>query len=79
MPPMDFLTIGNITKDLIPGGYTVGGTVTYASVAAMQLGLVARACSRGRPHLALPDVYDQVELHALPFAEYADVPKHLHT
>ena len=65
---MDFLTIGNITKDLIPGGYTVGGTVTYASVAAMQLGRRPGVLTRVGPDLALPDVYDQVELHALPSA-----------
>ena len=68
MPPMDFLTIGNITKDLIPGGYTVGGTVTYASVGAMQLGRRPGVLTRVGPDLALPDGYDQVELHALPSA-----------
>ncbi|HSN74681.1 MAG TPA: PfkB family carbohydrate kinase [Anaerolineae bacterium] len=63
---MDFLTIGNITKDLIPGGYTVGGTVTYASVAAMRLGRQAGVLTRMGPDLTLPDVYRDVELHALP-------------
>jgi len=65
---MDFLTIGNITKDLIPGGYTVGGTVTYASVAAMRLGRQAGVLTRMGPDLALPDVYHGIELHALPSA-----------
>ncbi len=65
---MDFLTIGNITKDLIPGGYTVGGTVTYASVAAMRLGRTAGVLTRLGPDLALPDVYRNIELHALPSA-----------
>jgi hypothetical protein len=63
---MDFLTIGNITKDLIPGGYTVGGTVTYASVAAMRLGRKPGVLTRMGPDLALPDVYCAIELHALP-------------
>ena len=65
---MDFLTIGNITKDLIPGGYTVGGTVTYASVAAMRLGRKAGVLTRLGPDLALPEVYGEIELHALPSA-----------
>ncbi len=65
---MDFLTIGNITKDLIPGGYTVGGTVTYASVAAMRLGRQAGVLTRLGPDLALPNVYRDIELHALPSA-----------
>jgi len=63
---MDFLTIGNITKDLIPGGYTVGGTVTYASVAAMRLGRRPGVLARVGPDLALPAVYADIELHALP-------------
>ncbi len=63
---MDFLTIGNITKDLIPGGYTVGGTVTYASVAALRLGRRPAVLTRMSPDLALPDVYANIELFALP-------------
>lgn len=63
---MDFLTIGNITKDLIPGGYTVGGTATYASVAALQLGCRPGVLARIGPDLALPDVYDQIDLIGLP-------------
>lgn len=63
---MDFLTIGNITKDLIPGGYTVGGTVTYASVTALRLGKRPGVVTRLGPDLALPDVYRDVELIALP-------------
>jgi 1D-myo-inositol 3-kinase len=65
---MDFLTIGNITKDLIPGGYTVGGTVTYASVAALRLGRRPGVLTRMGPDLVLPDVYGHFELHALPSA-----------
>lgn len=66
MAAMDFLTIGNITKDLIPGGYTVGGTVTYASVAAMRLGRRPGVLARVGADLALPKIYDDIELHALP-------------
>lgn len=65
---MDFLTIGNITKDLIPGGYTVGGTVTYASVAALRLGRRPGVLTRIGPDLALPEVYRDIELLALPSA-----------
>lgn len=63
---MDFLTIGNVTKDLIPGGYTVGGTVTYASAAAMRLGSRPGVLTRMAPDLALPDVYRGIDLYALP-------------
>lgn len=66
---MNFLTIGNITKDLVPGGYTVGGTVTYASVTALRLGRQPGVLTRISPDLILPDVYDEIELHALPSAQ----------
>lgn len=65
---MDFLTIGNVTKDIIPGGYTVGGTVTYASVTALRLGRQPGVVTRVGSDLVLPDVYKEVELHALPSA-----------
>lgn len=37
MPP-DYVVMGTLTKDLIPGGYTVGGTVTYGALTARNLG-----------------------------------------
>jgi sugar/nucleoside kinase (ribokinase family) len=45
--PIDYLVIGHITKDLVPGGYTLGGTASYASLTAHALGLkvgVVTAC-----------------------------------
>jgi len=38
---VDFLAIGHITKDRIPGGAQVGGTVSYAALTANALGLRA--------------------------------------
>ncbi|MFZ2487617.1 MAG: PfkB family carbohydrate kinase [Anaerolineae bacterium] len=66
---MNFLTIGHITKDLMPGGYAVGGTVTYASVTALRLGRQPGVLTRMSADLALPDVYNDIELFALPSAE----------
>lgn len=66
---MDFLTIGNITKDITPDGYTVGGTVTYASVAALRLGLKPGVITRIGPDLVLPEIYQQIELVSLPSAQ----------
>ncbi len=65
---MDFLTIGNITKDLIAGGYAVGGTVTYASVTALRLGLHPGVVTRMGSDIVLPEIYKDVELYALPSA-----------
>lgn len=38
MTDIDYLLIGHITKDLTPGGHTVGGTVTYSGRTARLLG-----------------------------------------
>jgi sugar/nucleoside kinase (ribokinase family) len=36
---VDYLAIGHVAKDLIPGGARLGGTVTFASLTAQALGL----------------------------------------
>jgi 1D-myo-inositol 3-kinase len=38
----DFLTIGHVTRDILPdGSFALGGTVTFAALTAYRLGLVA--------------------------------------
>jgi sugar/nucleoside kinase (ribokinase family) len=47
LDPIDYLMIGHITRDLIPGGSVVGGTASYSSRAAQALGLrvgIVTAC-----------------------------------
>lgn len=42
-----FLTIGHVTRDLLPdGSFTLGGTVTFAALTAYQLGLVPAIVTR---------------------------------
>lgn len=36
---VDYLVIGHLTRDLVPGGERLGGTVTYAGLMARALGL----------------------------------------
>ncbi len=36
--PPDFLVIGHICKDLLEGGFTIGGTATYSGLTARNLG-----------------------------------------
>ena len=45
----DYFVIGTVTKDLIPGGYRPGGTVTYSSVTVQSLGLQAGVVTRADP------------------------------
>jgi hypothetical protein len=39
LEPVDYLIIGHITRDLLPAGDRLGGTVAYASLMAQALGL----------------------------------------
>jgi sugar/nucleoside kinase (ribokinase family) len=36
--PIDYCAVGHVSRDLIPGGFTVGGTVAYSSRVAQALG-----------------------------------------
>jgi sugar/nucleoside kinase (ribokinase family) len=58
----DYLVIGAITKDLVPGGYTVGGTVTYAAVTAHRLGQRVGVVTSAAPDLLVPPMLDGVEV-----------------
>lgn len=37
-PSPDYLVIGHVTKDLLNGGYKIGGTATYSALTAHRLG-----------------------------------------
>lgn len=39
LDPVDYLVIGHLTRDLVPGGSRLGGTVAYAGLTARALGL----------------------------------------
>lgn len=61
-----FLAIGHIAKDIIPGGYTIGGTVTYAAVTAHRLGYEAAILTRSSTDLILPSDLDGINVKRLP-------------
>lgn len=52
--PVDYLVIGHITKDLIPGGYTLGGTVSYAAHTARAIGLRVGVVTSCGPDIEIP-------------------------
>jgi 1D-myo-inositol 3-kinase len=62
----DYLVIGTITKDLVAGGYTVGGTVTYAAVTALRLGRQAAIVTSAEPELILPPQLEGVQVVRVP-------------
>ncbi len=63
----DFLAIGHVTKDLLAGGgYTIGGTVTYAALAARGLGLSVAVLTSAPDELELSTHLPGVDLHVEP-------------
>jgi sugar/nucleoside kinase (ribokinase family) len=62
----DFLAIGHVTKDVIPGGYTIGGTVTYAAIAARNLGYRVAVLTSAEPTLDLGEALAGVDVHRVP-------------
>ena len=56
----DFLVIGHVTKDIVEGGFAIGGTVTYSSLTARNLGLRTALLTRAAEGLdfgaALPGI-----------------------
>ena len=70
--PPDFLVIGHVTKDLRPyGGYTIGGSATFAALTAQRLGLRAGVVTSASPDLLerLADVLPGVALSCIPASE----------
>ncbi|HEX9987849.1 MAG TPA: PfkB family carbohydrate kinase [Chloroflexia bacterium] len=50
----DYLVVGHVTKDLLPGGIRAGGTASYSALAAQRLGLqaaIVTACARDDDYL----------------------------
>ena len=66
MTTPDFLVIGHAVRDVVPGGWRLGGTVTFAAVQAHRLGLRVGVVTRAGADLDL-----QAEL---PFAEVVQAP-----
>jgi len=62
----DFLVIGHVTKDLQEDGYTIGGTVTFASLTARNLGQRTAVATRASPDLSLNPLYQGIEVLRLP-------------
>ena len=55
---LDYLVIGHVTRDLVDGGFTVGGTVSYASHTARALGCRVGIVTSASPELDLSQELD---------------------
>jgi hypothetical protein len=53
LEPVDYLVIGHITQDVVPGGLRLGGTVSYAALTAKALGMRVGIVTAYNPGLNL--------------------------
>lgn len=65
---IDFLVVGHVVQDVVPEGYTVGGTTTYSSITARNLGRKPGIVTRLAPDFILPDVLHDVAVARVPSA-----------
>ncbi|MGB0388150.1 MAG: PfkB family carbohydrate kinase [Ardenticatenaceae bacterium] len=63
---IDYLLIGNVTKDLKTGGSTPGGTALYSAVTAQRLGLRVGLVTRVPDKAYLETLLPDVALHVQP-------------
>ena len=63
---IDFLVIGHVVQDVVPGGYAVGGTATYSSITARNLGRRPGIVTRLAPDFVWPDVLREVAVERVP-------------
>ncbi len=64
---LSYLIIGHVTKDLLPdGGFTVGGTVTYAGRTALALGNRVAVVTGAAPDFDMDTVLDGCEVLRVP-------------
>ena len=61
-PLPDFLVIGHATRDLLPDGWTIGGTVSYASITARNLGKKAAVVTCASEDLPLAEFLRGIEI-----------------
>ena len=62
----DFLVIGHVVKDVVPGGWRLGGTAAYASLQATHLGLRAGVVTSAPGSMDLAALLPGVEVHRVP-------------
>jgi sugar/nucleoside kinase (ribokinase family) len=62
----DYLIVGTITRDVVPGGYVPGGTVTYAGNTAAALGAKVAAVASVGPDVSLCETMPGIPVRVRP-------------
>jgi sugar/nucleoside kinase (ribokinase family) len=68
MEQLDYLCVGHVTRDLAPGGSTVGGTVTFSTRTAHVLGRRAAIVTSAEPDYDLSQALPDIPVSLLPAA-----------
>jgi len=69
MEPFDYLVIGHVCKDLKPDGFAIGGTATYSSLTARNLGVRVGVITSTAPDFPLQETLSGIEVLYLPSAQ----------
>jgi sugar/nucleoside kinase (ribokinase family) len=56
--PIDYLVVGHITQDVVPGGFVPGGTASYSSLTARAFGMRVGILTSYAQDAVLPDLHD---------------------
>jgi sugar/nucleoside kinase (ribokinase family) len=68
--PPDFVAVGHVTRDLVAGGgYSLGGTATFAALSARNLGLSAAILTSAPAEFVLTSMLSGIDLRVVPAAE----------
>ncbi len=68
MSTPDYLVVGHVTRDLVPGGYRIGGTATFAAMTARALGYSVGVLTSASDDLPLAETLEGIALHVVPAA-----------
>lgn len=65
----DYVIVGHVTRDVVPGGFVPGGTVTYAGLAAVALGRRVGAVTSVGPNLEVARLFPSIDFVIRPAHE----------
>ena len=68
MVELDYLVVGHVTRDLVDGAFTIGGTASYAARTARALGCRVGVVTSADPDLDLSHALDGVLIARFPAA-----------
>lgn len=69
MATPDFVVVGHVVRDLVPEGWRLGGTATFAAVQAERLGLSIGVVTRAGPDVDLGAAFPSAALAGMPADE----------